>query len=211
LTARLLNNGIFYGPVKVTLTEKSITFNNVRGIANGSKTYLVLYDGSTLVDYANFFTITENICFKKGTMILTPNGYRAVESLNSGDLVKTAQGRVTKVQTVVSFTGKVNKCPLYVLKTGVLGANKPIADLYMSEGHAYRNRGYWCHMKCSSVAVKLYEDNIEYYNIVLDNYFEHTLVANGVEVESLFKVNGLVMTWNCNKDHCKPIISVKKQ
>ncbi len=66
-------------------------------------------------------------------------------------------------------------------------------------------------MKCSSVAMKLDEDNIEYYNIVLDNYFEHTLVANGVEVESLFKMSGLEMTWNCKTDNCKPIISLKKQ
>jgi hypothetical protein len=53
-------------------------------------------------------------------------------------------------------------------------------------------------------------DNIKYYNIVLDNYLENTLVANGVEVESLFEMNGLDMRWNCEKDRCKPIITVKK-
>ena len=80
----------------------------------------------------------------------------------------------------------------------------------MSEGHAYRKDGHWCHMKCSSVAMKLQEDNIEYYNIALDNYLEHTLVANGVEVESLFKNPGLEMKWNCGKDNCKPIITLRK-
>jgi hypothetical protein len=81
----------------------------------------------------------------------------------------------------------------------------------MSGGHAYCNKGRWCHMKCSSVAVKLGEDKIEYYNIVLDNYFQHTLVANGVEVESLFKVSGFEMTWNCRRDYCNPVISEKEE
>jgi hypothetical protein len=55
--------------------------------------------------------------------------------------------------------------------------------------------------------MKLEEDNIEYYNIAVDNYLENTLVANGVEVESLFKMPGLDMKWNCGKDNCKPIIT----
>jgi hypothetical protein len=58
--------------------------------------------------------------------------------------------------------------------------------------------------------MRLDEDNIEYYNITVDNYLENTLVANGVEVESLFNMPGLEMTWNCNKDNCKPIITRSK-
>jgi hypothetical protein len=77
----------------------------------------------------------------------------------------------------------------------------------MSGGHAYSYNGRWCHMKCSSLTMKLDEEDIEYYNIVLDNYLEHTLVANGVEVESLFKMPGLDMKWDCKEDHCKPIIT----
>jgi hypothetical protein len=144
-------------------------------------------------------------------MILTPGGYRAVETINSGDVVTTAQGRVVKIKKVTSFTGTVDKCPLYVLHKDSLGTNMPLTDLYMSEGHAYRHNGQWCHMKCSSAAMKLDVDDIEYYNIVLDNYLENTLVANGVEVESLFNMNGLEMTWNCGTDNCKPVIAVKKQ
>jgi hypothetical protein len=58
--------------------------------------------------------------------------------------------------------------------------------------------------------MNLDEDNIEYYNIVLDNYLEHTLVANGVEVESLFNMPGLEMNWNCETDNCKPVITRSK-
>jgi hypothetical protein len=86
----------------------------------------------------------------------------------------------------------------------------PLMDLYMSEGHAYRHKGKWSHMKCSTLAMKLDVDNIEYYNIAIDNYIENTLIANGVEVESLFNMKGLKMRWECKTDNCKPIIQVEK-
>ncbi len=172
--------------------------------------FQITIDGLIYQAIASSFIILDNICFRRGTMILTPGGYRSVESLNSGDLLKTAQGRVTQIQGVTSFFGSREKCPLYVLQKGSLGFNTPIMDLYMSEGHAYRKEGRWCHMKCSSVAMKLDEDNIEYYNIALDNYLEHTLVANGVEVESLFKIPGLKMNWNCSTDNCMPVITKNK-
>jgi hypothetical protein len=57
--------------------------------------------------------------------------------------------------------------------------------------------------------MKLDTDDIEYYNIAVDNYIQNTLVANGVEVESLFNMKDLEMKWECKKDNCKPIISVK--
>jgi hypothetical protein len=185
--------GSFSGTVDIGNNVPSITNNN-SGVVGG---------------FIAKYLINDNICFHKGTMILTPNGYKAVESLNRGDLVTTAQGRVTKIVDITSFVGKSDRCPLYILRKGALGKDKPLTDLYMSEGHAYRNNGRWCHMKCSSTAIKLNDNNIEYYNIILDNYLEHTLVANGVEVESLFKIPGLDMRWNCKKDDCKPIITRK--
>jgi uncharacterized delta-60 repeat protein len=167
----------------------------------------ITIEGGIYLAISSSFVILDNICFNKGTMILTPTGYKTIESLKSGDLVKTARGLVTRIQSVTSFIGKADKCPLYLLKKNSLGTNKPAMDLYMSEGHAYRHNGNWCHMKCSSASVKLNKDNVEYYNIALDNYLKHTLVANGLEVESLFKMPGLNMKWTCEKDNCKPVIT----
>lgn len=155
------------------------------------------------------FKIIDNICFHKGTMILTPTGYKAIETLNIGDYIKTAQGKKVKIQQLIKFIGNKDRCPLYILQKGVLAHNMPILDLYMSEGHAYRHNDIWTHMKCSSVTMKIDIDNIEYYNIGLDNYIENTLIANGVEVESLFNIKNLSMTWNCDTDNCKPIITLK--
>ncbi len=155
------------------------------------------------------FKIIDNICFHKGTMILTPTGYKAIETLNIGDYIKTAQGKEVKIQQLIKFIGNKDRCPLYILQKDVLAHNMPMLDLYMSEGHAYRHNGIWTHMKCSSVTMKLDMDDIEYYNISIDNYIENTLIANGVEVESLFNIKNLSMTWNCDTDNCTPIIKLK--
>jgi hypothetical protein len=175
-------------------------------ILNGS--FYIVINGVVYRAFRNSFVIVDNICFKKGTMILTPNGYTAVENLKMGDLVTTAQGGIVKIQKVTSFVGKREKCPLYVLIKDSLAPNRPLMDLYMSEGHAYRHKGKWSHMKCSSLAIKVDIDNIEYYNIAVYNYIENTLIANGVEVESLFNMKGLKMRWDCKKDNCKPIIEL---
>jgi hypothetical protein len=154
-------------------------------------------------------TTTRNICFYKGTNILTQNGYRPIECLKELDIVKTYQGNYIKIQKIIKFLGKQERCPLYVLQKSSLGSSLPLMDLYMSEGHAYRHKGRWTHMKCSSYAMKLDIDDIEYYNIVIDNYLQHTLIANGIEVESLFNMKDLEMTWNCGIDNCKPQLKIK--
>jgi uncharacterized delta-60 repeat protein len=157
----------------------------------------------------NSFVIVNNICFHKGTQILTQNGYKPVENIQNGDLLITASGKITTVRKVISFIGTEKHCPLYVLPKNSIGHNVPLTDLYMSEGHAFRYKGNWCHMKCSSIAKKVKANNIEYYNIAVDNYIMDTLIANGVEVESLFNINHLNMSWKCKTDDCKPVIKPK--
>ena len=177
-------------------------------VNNGS--FFVTINGVRYMAIPGTFVIVDNICFQKGTMILTPNGYKAVETLKKDETVNTAQGGIVQIQKITSFVGKQQKCPLYVLNKGSLAPNMPLMDLYMSEGHAYRHNGKWSHMKCSSLAKKVDLDNVEYYNIAVDNYIKNTLIANGVEVESLFNIPTLKMTWHCKTDNCKPIIEIKK-
>jgi hypothetical protein len=166
----------------------------------------VEFDGTKYPADPKYFEIIDNTCFHKDTLILTPSGYRKVQDLSRGDLVKTAQGREVPVIRISSFIGSREKCPLYVMYKDTLAPNVPLQDLYMSEGHAFYNNGQWRHMKCSELTTKLELDNMPYYNIVLDNYTEHTLVANGVEVESLFDMKGLKMHWRCEEKCCKPVI-----
>jgi peptidoglycan hydrolase-like protein with peptidoglycan-binding domain len=168
--------------------------------------FTVNYDGKSYPAIPDSFSIIDTRCFHKDTLILTPGGYRKVQDLSRGDLVKTAQGREVPIKRMISFIGTYEKCPLYVIQKDALAPNVPLKDLYMSDGHAFRNGGNWYHMKCSDLASKVDLQSIEYYNIVLYNYIDNTLVANGVEVESLFDMKGLKMHWRCEKKCCKPVI-----
>jgi hypothetical protein len=213
---------VFTGAPKSTITIISVTPGSIvneltlpteyvaalQNAVNNGLFYIII-NGVTYRAIPGSFIIVDNICFQRGTMILTPNGYRTVETLKKGDLVTTAQGVIVKIQKVTSFVGKRDKCLLYVLNKDSLAPNMPLMDLYMSEGHAYRHKGKWSHMKCSSLSMEVDVDDIEYYNIAVNNYIENTLIANGVEVESLFNMKGLKMTWDCKTDNCKPIIELK--
>jgi hypothetical protein len=199
------------GPYNINLNEVEFTctINNgtpVTKTVGGTIAFAgrVFYIGS-----ASSTTVGTNnvICFKEGTRILTPYGFMPIESLSEGDLVKSKNG-ATRIKKMISFVGTKEKNPLYVLKKGILGENKPSFDLYMSGDHAFKMDGKWHHMKCSSKAIKTDEDNILYYHIVVDDYFTHTLCAEGIEVESCYdKTQKNIMLWSCDKEKkcCIPL------
>ena len=90
----------------------------------------------------NTFTITDAIeCFMPGTMILTPSGEVAVETLKIGDLVLTHDGRSEPVRwmgrhTVSTvFADKLKTLPVRI-KANALDDNVPSRDLLVSPGHA---------------------------------------------------------------------------
>jgi len=152
--------------------------------------------------------LTPSVCFKKGTRIHTPNGFVPIEHLKKGDVITTQQGKSISIKKIISFTGDKNKMPLYCLPKDTLGINQPINDLYMSGDHAFKTSGRWHHMKCSHKTQKIATDNnIHYYHIIINNYFDYTINAEGVEVETCFKQKSQeeLMLWECNGKHCIPL------
>jgi hypothetical protein len=81
------------------------------------------------------------ICFYPGTMIATPEGQRAVETLVIGDLVLTAEGETRPIrwmgrQTVSTrFADPLRVLPIRI-KAGALGEGVPVRDLLLSPDHA---------------------------------------------------------------------------
>jgi uncharacterized delta-60 repeat protein len=199
ITPGSIVNQVIIQNIYIESLQNSIDNNTF--VINLNDTYYSSIPGS--------FKVIDNICFYKDTYIFTPSGYKKVNKLKVGDIVTTAQNKNKQIKKICNFIGFSDKCSLYVLHKDSLGINLPFMDLYMSEGHAYRHDGNWCHMRCSSHAMKVDIDNIEYYNIVLDNYLENTLVANGVEVESLFNMTEIDMNWYCGTDDCKPVFTLK--
>ena len=172
-----------------------------------------------MMNYQN--DINANICFQKGTRILTPEGYKQVEELEMGDLVTSTKNIKSSIpiKAIVKFIGNKEDGALYCLPKDSLKKGKPLNDLYMSADHAYKHNGVWKHMKCASATefpnsrTKKYTyvtdvDNIEYYHLVIEDYFAHTIVAEGVEVETCFKSNdndGVIMLWTCDEKSCVPL------
>jgi uncharacterized repeat protein (TIGR03803 family) len=81
------------------------------------------------------------ICFMRGTLVRTPDGEAAIETLKRGDLVLTADGKAMPVawlgrQTVSTrFADPLRVLPIRV-KAGALAENKPSRDLLVSPSHA---------------------------------------------------------------------------
>jgi len=84
---------------------------------------------------------TSTVCFMAGTMIRTPDGEVAVEDLERGDLVITADGRSVPVtwlgvQTVSRLFADPNRVWPIRIKAGALADNVPSRDLLISPDHA---------------------------------------------------------------------------
>lgn len=80
------------------------------------------------------------VCFAEGSLIATPDGERAVETLRIGDLVTTADGRTVPVkwlgkQTVHRLFAGERAIPVRV-KAGALGGGLPHTDLLLTAEHA---------------------------------------------------------------------------
>ena len=99
-------------------------------------------DPGTPVSGTDTDTITFNFnpCFAAGTGIATPEGERAVEALQVGDLVRTADGR----DVPVKWVGRVTANPMFnpadrlepvLIRVGALGGNTPHTDLIVTADH----------------------------------------------------------------------------
>src|SRR5690606_12032099 len=80
-------------------------------------------------------------CFVAGTLIATPDGERAIETLAVGDLLRTADGRDVPVRFIglrtvsKTFTPADLFAPVRV-RAGALGNGLPHSDLVLTADHA---------------------------------------------------------------------------
>jgi large repetitive protein len=134
--------------VQAFTANDTITYNaaaHTITITGGGHSQTLTFSASTdvsqikLKDPALINTLT--ICFLGGTMIATPDGEAAVETLRAGDLVLTTEGAARPViwlgkQTVsTTFVDKLHVLPIRV-KAGALADNVPHRDLLLSPDHA---------------------------------------------------------------------------
>jgi len=123
------------------------------------------------------------VCFMPGTMIQTPNGEVAIESITRGDVVTTVDGRSARVawvgrQTVcMHFADPLRVLPIRI-KANALGEKLPSRDLLLSPDHAILVEGILAHAGALVNGHSIVRETevpliFTYYNLELD---EHSLI-----------------------------------
>ena len=135
-------------------------------------------------------------CFLKGTLIQTPEGERAIEVLEIGDLVTTLDG----VAKPVKWIGRVRfdregarswspEVAPVKIEAGSLDGSLPVHDLYVSGAHCVLIEGMFARAsslvngrtisRCTEIKVEA----LEYLHIELEDH--GVVFANGAPMETL--------------------------
>lgn len=185
-------NGIFIGTTQVSFASPTIINGNI--FTKGS----VIFNDNTTIN-------STNVCYLKGSKILTENGYVAIENLVIGDKVVT-KGKIHDHKYIdleefsykpVIWTGKFSPPNLtsetlpICIKANALGENLPLEDLYVSPGHRILLDGKMTFANSLINEKSIYQDkdriSVEYYHLELESHF--AVVANGILAESYIDVN----------------------
>lgn len=134
---------------------------------------------------ANLNTIIADAlaCVCRNTKILTQNGYILIQDLKIGDIVVTHDNRHTKIKDIKCFYFIPEKTALpRIIRKGNYGA---IEDLYMSQYHAILIDDLFIQTRHLIEEInEEYNFTIEYFCVKTENYFEDTMIANGVTIET---------------------------
>lgn len=138
-------------------------------------------------------------CFAAGTMIAAEHGEVAVEDLKAGDLVRTADGRLTpvtwlgtqEIDTRLMHPAKVN--PICIT-AGALGGGLPLRDLHVSADHAIEidgtlyNAGVLVNGETIYQKARMPKEGFTYYHV--ETGAHELLLAEGVAAESFIDYAG---------------------
>jgi hypothetical protein len=130
-------------------------------------------------------------CFLKGTRILTPEGYKRVEDIDSGSNIITSDGRKASVN-IYRFTIEetTEETAPYCIQAGALGDYLPSRDLHVSGNHAIQDAtGAWqipkfLAKKNAQIQKHTIGSRVTYYHVECPNYMKDNLIAEGVTAES---------------------------
>jgi hypothetical protein len=127
-------------------------------------------------------------CFAAGTMIACPEGERAVEAIQTGDMVLNAAGVACPVRFVgrrdMSFAQSSEHAPVR-LPAGCLADGVPSRDLRVSPDHAIAIDGVLVTAR-ALIGETIKQENVDsvvYYHIQLDGH--DIVIANGTPCETL--------------------------
>jgi hypothetical protein len=137
-------------------------------------------------------TVNNPVCLVKGTNILTPYGYKQIETLKKGDIVSTeSKSVVIKNIHSIRYESTTKESAPYTIYKNAFGPNCPPNDISVSGRHAIQLRpGFWeIPQEVAKVNKRIVQEklgsSVTYYHIELPDYASDNLIANGQIVESL--------------------------
>jgi hypothetical protein len=156
------------------------------------------------------FMITDNVvaCFVEGTRILTPSGYKTIETLLNTDFILTPDRRAIDYTLIKSrYNTTTEHTAPYLIQPHAFGHNNPATPLRLSPSHKIQLRkGLWTSPEKAALTnprVKQYGvgEPVTYYHMKCANFLKDNIIAEGAIVESFgsAKANGNskgIYTWN---------------
>lgn len=200
-----------------TPAEATVAYGTNGSIESATEAVLITMDPITITSFeahykggvGNFDPFRPNYlepaCFVAGTMIETPDGPRAIETLQAGEIVQTADNGAIAVRLVLHTTVSARDLahqphlrPIRIA-AGALGQDLPNRDLYVSPQHRVLVR--------SKIAQRIFATNevlvaakqllqidgidvatdlpeVTYYHLIFDQH--EIVLSNGAETESLY-------------------------
>jgi hypothetical protein len=184
--------GILVSGAKSVSLEKSGTVLDVFDKSGNSLGTLALAQDDSSDYFSGTATGEIVICFMPGTLIATPDGERAVETLAAGDLVLATDGTAKPIawmgrQTVSRVFGDPLRVLPIRIEAGALDENLPRRDLLISPDHALLLGGVLIHAAALVNGTTIRRDRdvpevFTYYHVELE---DHALIlAEGVPAET---------------------------
>jgi hypothetical protein len=129
-------------------------------------------------------------CFLKGTYILTVNGEKLIEDLTTDDNLITTDNRIITASNITHYIRDKTKdiLPFVIPKNTTINNKKCNRDLYLSPHHGVQiSENVIKQVRALPYnQVDINVDIVEYYNIILPNFFIDTVIANGIACEGLY-------------------------
>lgn len=173
------------GTLTATDTKGVALSSFALGVAAGQPAVQMLSDGhgGTLITLGG-----DMPCFRRGTRLLTPNGYKPVEDFKPDDPIITLAGVRRRVCWVgwrtLDLGGKPAERPVR-FAPGALGQGIPLRPVYLSPLHAVFIQGVLVparHLVNGATITEMPHSAVTYYHIELDRH--DVLLADGMAAES---------------------------
>ena len=128
-------------------------------------------------------------CFLKNAPVLTPSGYKRMDSLKIGDLVSTPEGTAVPIQAVNVERVAAGKADPYVIPAGLYGA---IKKLRISPDHRILTENGLVAARYLGLKQEAQSTAFDYYNLELPKWAN--MIVAGVTVESMAPVKRVTVT-----------------